>query len=47
MPELTAGDRAPMFTLPDQNGDKFALRKHLDAGSRVFLFFYPKAMTPG
>jgi len=47
MAELTTGDRAPAFTLTDHEGNKFALRKQLDAGSRVFIFFYPKAMTPG
>ena len=42
---LDVGDRAPAFTLVDQAGEKFALTKH--KGERVFMFFYPKAMTPG
>jgi peroxiredoxin Q/BCP len=37
--------RAPDFTLPDQDGTPVSLRSH--AGSRVVVFFYPKAMTPG
>lgn len=47
MSEVTVGDRAPAFTLSDHEGQKFALRKQLDAGNKVFIFFYPKAMTPG
>ena len=39
------GDRAPRFTLRDQNGDEVSLD---DFGGRtVVLFFYPKADTPG
>lgn len=42
---LAPGDLAPDFTLTDQNGSPvtlFDLR-----GSRVVLYFYPAAMTPG
>ena len=42
---LTAGDRAPAFTLPDQNGDKVKLSDH--KGRKVLVYFYPKADTPG
>lgn len=39
------GNKAPAFTLLDQNGDKHSLKDYL--GSIVVLYFYPKAMTPG
>lgn len=42
----TIGHMAPTFTLPDQNGTPVKLREFRDR-SRVVLFFYPKAMTPG
>jgi peroxiredoxin Q/BCP len=42
---LEAGDRAPSFTLPDQNGEKVKLS---DLKSEtVVLYFYPRADTPG
>lgn len=43
--ELVVGAKAPAFTLKDQHGEKVALTGFKD--HRVFLFFYPKAMTPG
>jgi peroxiredoxin Q/BCP len=42
---LTTGDRAPAFTLPDQNGDKVKLADL--KGRKVLVYFYPKADTPG
>ena len=39
------GDRAPDFTLPDQDGQPVSLADH--AGRTVVLYFYPKADTPG
>lgn len=42
---LTAGDRAPDFTLPDQAGNPVSLSEF--AGKSVVLYFYPKADTPG
>ena len=45
MTKLAVGDRAPAFTLEDQNGKKVKLA---DAkGKRVVVYFYPKADTPG
>ena len=45
MKTLQAGDQAPQFTLPDQNGDEVSL---VDiAGRRALVYFYPKALTPG
>ncbi len=43
MPE--ANDKAPDFTLPDENGEKVSLRDY--RGKDVILYFYPKADTPG
>lgn len=43
--KLEAGDRAPAFTLVDQDGDKVKLTDF--KGRRVMLFFYPKALTSG
>ena len=42
---LSDGDRAPAFTLPDQNGDKVKLSDL--KGRKVLVYFYPKADTPG
>jgi thioredoxin-dependent peroxiredoxin len=42
---LEAGDRAPSFTLPDQNGEKVKLSEL--KGETVVLYFYPRADTPG
>ncbi len=42
---LDAGDQAPAFTLPDQNGDPVSLRDY--AGQALVLYFYPRADTPG
>jgi peroxiredoxin Q/BCP len=42
---LTSGDRAPAFTLPDQDGTKVKLSQH--KGRKVLVYFYPKADTPG
>jgi thioredoxin-dependent peroxiredoxin len=38
-------DKAPDFTLQDENGKDVSL-KNL-RGKNVVLFFYPKANTPG
>jgi thioredoxin-dependent peroxiredoxin len=45
MPKLAAGDRAPAFTLPDQDGAKVALAGL--AGRPVVVYFYPADDTPG
>jgi thioredoxin-dependent peroxiredoxin len=44
--ELTTGDHAPDFTLPDQNGQPVHLSELLKQ-SHVVLYFYPKDETPG
>lgn len=43
--QLTPGDRAPAFVLPDADGQPVALADY--AGHRVIVYFYPSAMTPG
>ncbi|MGR5120258.1 thioredoxin-dependent thiol peroxidase [Vibrio astriarenae] len=45
MNTLQAGDKAPDFTLQDQNGESVSLSDF--AGKKVLVYFYPKAMTPG
>ncbi len=45
MVELTTGDEAPDFTLPDQDGEPVTLGDL--RGAPVVLYFYPKADTPG
>lgn len=45
-PSLGVGDRAPDFTLPDQDGKAVSLRELLASGCLV-LYFYPKDHTPG
>ncbi|MBD2809672.1 thioredoxin-dependent thiol peroxidase [Xenorhabdus sp. Vera] len=45
MSPLKAGDKAPQFSLPDQDGKTINLSDF--KGQRVLVYFYPKAMTPG
>lgn len=40
---LKEGDKAPGFSLPDQNGDKVKLSDF--KGETVVLYFYPRAET--
>jgi peroxiredoxin Q/BCP len=42
---LEAGQAAPAFTLPDQNGNHVSLADF--AGKNVIIYFYPAALTPG
>ena len=42
---LSAGDPAPDFSLPDQDGDVVELSSF--SGRKVLVYFYPKADTPG
>jgi peroxiredoxin Q/BCP len=42
---IQAGEQAPQFTLPDQDGNDLSLADY--AGRTVVLYFYPKANTPG
>jgi peroxiredoxin Q/BCP len=42
---LQPGDKAPAFSLPDQNGDPVKLSDL--KGQMVVLYFYPRADTPG
>lgn len=46
MQTLTAGQTAPDFSLTNQRGEQVQLSDVLKS-SRVLLYFYPKAMTPG
>ena len=45
MAKLAAGDKAPTFTLPDQDGKKVSLKDF--AGRQVVVYFYPRDDTPG
>ena len=42
---LSPGDAAPDFTLPDAHGEPVVLAGL--RGSKVILYFYPRAATPG
>lgn len=42
---LQAGDKAPQFTLQNQNGDPVRLSDFF--GQKFVLYFYPKDNTPG
>ena len=42
---LAAGDRAPAFSLLDQNAKEFS--SDLLVGKKAILYFYPAASTPG
>lgn len=39
MTDLQAGDRAPNFALPDQDGQPWMLSDHLAAGPAVLIFY--------
>jgi len=45
MAELKVGDKAPTFTLLNQQGEKVKLADF--KGKKVVLYFYPRDMTPG
>jgi thioredoxin-dependent peroxiredoxin len=45
MKRLNVGDLAPDFNALDQDGNKIKLKDF--TGSKLILFFYPKANTPG
>ena len=42
---IDINDKAPDFTLPDQNGEEVSLKDF--RGKYVVLYFYPRADTPG
>lgn len=42
---IPVGQKAPDFTLPDQDGKQHTLGSYI--GRWVLLYFYPKDMTPG
>lgn len=42
---IEIGSVAPVFQLPDQDGEVFDLAAH--RGHRVVLYFYPRDSTPG
>jgi len=43
--ELKVGDKAPNFSLPDQDGKTVSLKSL--KGKQMVLYFYPKDDTPG
>jgi peroxiredoxin Q/BCP len=45
MAELDVGDKAPAFSLKDQDGKRVSLAEF--EGKKLLLYFYPKADTPG
>lgn len=48
MPQLSVGDTAPDFTLPDQSGTPVSLASLRDGAARgVVVYFYPRAGTAG
>jgi len=42
---LQAGDQAPAFSLPDQDGNQVSLKDFAD--KKLVIYFYPKDQTPG
>jgi peroxiredoxin Q/BCP len=44
---LKPGDKAPDFTLLDQDGEPLTLSKSLERKAWHLVYFYPKADTPG
>ena len=45
MTKLKVGDKAPNFSLPDQNGLKHSMKQY--QGNWVLIYFYPKDETRG
>ena len=45
MNELTIGNKAPDFCLPDKDGKEFSLKDF--KGKWLILYFYPKDNTSG
>jgi peroxiredoxin Q/BCP len=45
MNRLSAGDKAPNFTLTNDKSEQVELNQL--SGKKVLIYFYPKAMTPG
>lgn len=45
MKTLTQGDKAPDFTLQNQNDESVSLADF--KGKKVLVYFYPRASTPG
>ncbi|QYK14694.1 thioredoxin-dependent thiol peroxidase [Shewanella rhizosphaerae] len=45
MKTLTQGDKAPDFTLQNQNDESISLADF--KGKKVLVYFYPRASTPG
>ena len=45
MARLEAGDEAPRFSLPDQDGATVSLEDF--SGQKVLVYFYPRDDTPG
>ncbi|MEO7802148.1 MAG: thioredoxin-dependent thiol peroxidase [Ginsengibacter sp.] len=41
---LIEGDKAPLFSLPDEEGNKISLKDY--KGKKVVLYFYPEDDTP-
>jgi peroxiredoxin Q/BCP len=42
---MEVNDKAPDFSVPDENGEKVSLKDF--RGRNLVLFFFPKADTPG
>ncbi|WP_019616656.1 thioredoxin-dependent thiol peroxidase [Psychromonas ossibalaenae] len=45
MNRLAAGDKAPLFTLQDDQENSVSLAEL--SGKKVLIYFYPRALTPG
>lgn len=46
MKTLTAGEKAPLFSLLNENNETVSLEDYIGK-KQVLVYFYPKAMTPG
>jgi len=44
--KLKIGDKLPLFTLKDQNGNDFSIKNYVGNKS-IVIYFYPKDDTPG
>ena len=44
---LSTGDKSPDFDCIDSTGQRHSLQQHMNDGTKIILYFYPRDSTPG